>query len=149
MEAMKQRIIYTNADGGVSVVVPAPGCTLEQMKAAVPEGLDYEIVSVDDVPSDRTFRGAWFHDTTDAPQKVGVHLGKAKDICHTRRRMKRDSEMVPFDDAIAKKIPGKGNPQELENARQVIRDKHARIQTEIDSAVTENDLKAIIDREEL
>ena len=54
-----KRVIYSTAEGGLAIVVPAPGATLEQVLKAVPAGVAYEIVSVDDVPSDRTFRNAW------------------------------------------------------------------------------------------
>jgi hypothetical protein len=54
-----KRVIYPTAEGGVAIIVPAPGATLEQVLKAVPAGVAYEVVSVDDVPSDRTFRNAW------------------------------------------------------------------------------------------
>jgi len=53
------RIIYPNDEGGVAVIVPAPGATLEDVLKAVPAGKPYKIVDVADVPSDRTFRDAW------------------------------------------------------------------------------------------
>jgi hypothetical protein len=56
---INQRVIYSTAEGGVAIVVPAPNATLEQVLKAVPAGVAYEVVSVDDVPSDRTFRNAW------------------------------------------------------------------------------------------
>jgi len=56
---INQRVIYSTAEGGVAIIVPAPGATLEQVLKAVPASVAYEIVSVDDVPSDRTFRNAW------------------------------------------------------------------------------------------
>jgi hypothetical protein len=59
---MNSRIIYPTDDGGVAVVVPAPnsGLTIEQIAAKdVPAGKPFEIVDVSEVPSDRTFRGAW------------------------------------------------------------------------------------------
>ena len=54
-----QRVIFPNDDGGVSIIVPAPGVTLEQLLMAVPAGKPYKIVDVADVPADRTFRNAW------------------------------------------------------------------------------------------
>jgi len=54
-----KRVIYPTDDGGVAVVVPAPGVTEEQVLKAVPAGKAYKIVDVADVPSDRTFRNAW------------------------------------------------------------------------------------------
>jgi len=58
---MNQRIIYPT-DEGVAVIVPAPECglTIEQIAAKdVPTGKPYKIVDVSEIPSDRTFRGAW------------------------------------------------------------------------------------------
>jgi hypothetical protein len=59
---MNQRIIHPSDDGGVSIIIPAPDCglSIEQIAAKdVPAGKPYEIVDVSDIPSDRTFRGAW------------------------------------------------------------------------------------------
>ena len=59
---MDQRIIYPNDEGGVSIIVPAPECglTIEEIAAKdVPAGKPFKIVDVADIPSDRTFRGAW------------------------------------------------------------------------------------------
>ena len=54
-----KRIIYPTDEGGVAVIVPAPGATVEQCLKAVPAGKPYKIVDVADVPSDRLFRNAW------------------------------------------------------------------------------------------
>jgi len=54
-----QRVIFPNDDGGVGIIVPAPGVTLEQVLLAVPAGKPHKVVSVDDIPTDRTFRTAW------------------------------------------------------------------------------------------
>lgn len=59
---MNQRIIFSNDDGGVSIIVPAPECglTIEEIAAKdVPAGKPYKIVDVADIPTDRTFRNAW------------------------------------------------------------------------------------------
>ena len=58
------RIIYKTEEGGVAVLIPAPEYlqdhTIEELAAKdVPEGAEFEIVEDADVPSDRTFRGAW------------------------------------------------------------------------------------------
>lgn len=41
---MNQRIIYPTDDGGVAVIVQAPGATLEQVLQAVPAGRPYKLV---------------------------------------------------------------------------------------------------------
>lgn len=54
---MNQRIIYKTPDGGVAVIIPAD--TIEACMKDIPDGAEYAIVDVADIPSDRTFRGAW------------------------------------------------------------------------------------------
>lgn len=68
------RVIYPTDDGGVAVIVPADcGLTIEEIAAkdvppvvVMQDGVvvsstprPFEIVDVADIPSDRTFRGAW------------------------------------------------------------------------------------------
>ncbi len=56
------RIIYQTDEGGVAVIIPAAECglTIEEIVAKdVPAGKPYKIVDVADIPTDRTFRGAW------------------------------------------------------------------------------------------
>lgn len=74
---MNQRIIFQNDEGGVSVIVPSPNClqehTIEEIAAKdVPAGKPYKIVSVDDIPSDRTFRNAWTINEADLTDGVGA-----------------------------------------------------------------------------
>ena len=58
---MNQRIVYQNDEGGISIIVPADcGLTIEEIAAKdVPQGKEYNIVDVSDIPEDRTFRNAW------------------------------------------------------------------------------------------
>ena len=59
---MNERIIYETEEGCVAVIIPVAECglTIEEIAAKdVPEGVSYHIVDVSEVPSDRTFRGAW------------------------------------------------------------------------------------------
>ncbi len=56
-----KRIIFSNDEGGVAIIVPADcGLTIEEIAAKdVPAGKPYQIVDVSDIPTDRTFRNAW------------------------------------------------------------------------------------------
>ena len=54
---MNQRIVYTNDDGNVAIIVPA--VSVELALKDVPTGKEYHIVDVADIPTDRTFRDAW------------------------------------------------------------------------------------------
>jgi hypothetical protein len=70
-----------------------------------------------------------------------IDIDKAKAIGHDMRRAARTEEFKPYDDAIAKQIPGNDG---AEAARQVIRDKYAAIQTSIDAAQTPDEIKAAL-----
>ena len=57
-----KRIIYTQDDGGVAIVIPADNCglTVEQIKNKdVPIGKTSYIVDKSVIPTDRSFRDAW------------------------------------------------------------------------------------------
>lgn len=58
------KIIYTNEDGGVSIVSPTQEAlsfmTIDEIaKKDVPTGKSYVIVEDSFIPTDRTFRDAW------------------------------------------------------------------------------------------
>ncbi len=62
------RIIYPTPEGGVAIIVPAPGCglTIEEIAAKdVPAGVPFRIVEASDIPEDRTFRNAWEFSATE------------------------------------------------------------------------------------
>jgi hypothetical protein len=71
-----------------------------------------------------------------------IDIDKAKAIGHDMRRAARTEEFKPYDDAIAKQIPGQ--MEGAEAARQAIRDKYATIQTNIDAATTPEEIKAAL-----
>ena len=54
---MTQRIIYPTDDGGVAIIIPTD--SVEAAMKDIPAGKPYKIVDAADIPSDRTFRGAW------------------------------------------------------------------------------------------
>lgn len=71
-----KRIIYQTDEGGVAIIVPAPEAlkymTVEQIaKKDVPTGKPYKIIDISEVPSDRTFRGAWEVDPAILTDGVG------------------------------------------------------------------------------
>lgn len=130
------RIIYTNAEGGVSVIVPAPGVTEADAAKAVPAGTQYEIVNQADVPTDRTFRNAWAR----TGRAIGHDMAKARAIAHDKRRAARTAEFAPLD--VEATIPAKA--AQAEAKRQNIRDKYDAMQASIDAAADVAALKTVI-----
>jgi hypothetical protein len=74
-----------------------------------------------------------------------VDVTKAKAIGHDIRRAARAEEFKPYDDAIAKQIPGQ--IEGAESARQVIRDKYSVIQAQIEAASSPEEIKAALSME--
>ena len=134
------KIIYQNKEGGISIIHPTGELSIEEVAAKdVPEGVAYEIVEDDAIPADRFFRNAWVANGA----AVDVDLGKAKDIGHDIRRTQRAEEFKPFDDIIAKQIPGL-DASEAEASRAQIRFKYGLIQDVIDAASDPEEIKAAL-----
>ena len=74
---------------------------------------------------------------------ITININKAKTIAHDMRRASRAEEFKPYDEIIAKQIPGMA-AQDAEAARQAIRDKYADMQTAIDAAQTPEQIKAAL-----
>ena len=71
---------------------------------------------------------------------ITINIDKAKTIAHDIRRAARAEEFKPYDDAIAKQIPGQADGAEA--ARVAIRARYATMQTAIDAASTVDQIKA-------
>ena len=71
---------------------------------------------------------------------IKIDIQKAKTIGHDIRREERAKEFAPLD--IQATIPAKA--EEAEAARQVIRDKYAVIQANIDAASTPEEIKSAL-----
>ena len=97
-----KRIVYQGEDGIAKVVVPAPkflaeGNTLDDvLKKSVPENCrdSANIVDVDTVESDRTFRNAW---VTSSGESVSVDLDKSKVIAKEKVRQARIPKFQELD----------------------------------------------------
>ena len=70
------KIIFKNKDNSISIITPTDEAlsfaTINQIaEKDVPKDLPYKILSVDDIPTDRTFRNAWEWDNTIEPDGFG------------------------------------------------------------------------------
>ena len=132
------KIIFTNSDGGVSVVHPTGEVPINELPAKL--GLtDYEIVNEDEIPHESNFRNAWVK----SGATVTEDLPKSKEIAHERRRAARAEEFKPHDEVIMKQIPGAAATA-AETARAAIRTKYATMQDEIEAATTTAEIKTAL-----
>lgn len=147
----KEVVIWTNPDGTVTVTYPSPGVDPESLFKIAPEGGNPKVVPVDaehfpldgtyneeGVPNvDRTFRKAW----KQGEKGCFECPVKSKEVAHEIRRTKRAEEFAPYDEVVSKRLQGE---IEAEAQRQLIREKYAKIQQEIDAAKDVESLKKII-----
>lgn len=76
---MEQKIIYREG-GGVAVLTIPSETNLTAREVAekwVPTGQPFKIVSVEDIPADRSARNAWTVDEADLTDGVGADLEPA------------------------------------------------------------------------
>lgn len=71
---------------------------------------------------------------------ITINIDKAKNIAHDIRRAKRSEEFAPLD--VQATIPSQATAAEA--ARQVVRDKYAAMQTEINAAATPEEIKVAL-----
>ena len=135
---MSKRILFTRPDGGVSIIIPAPEITIARALQDVPEdALNVEVVEAESLPQDRTFRAAW-----KLEGKACIECPtRSRAIAHQLRRAKREAEFKPFDDVIAKRLPGEA---EAEVGRAAIRAKYAEMQDQIDACEDTQALRAAL-----
>lgn len=72
---------------------------------------------------------------------ISINIDKAKAIVHDKRRAARSAEFAPLD--IKATIPSEAAAAEA--ARQVVREKYAAVQTQIDAAADVGTLKTIVE----
>jgi hypothetical protein len=71
---------------------------------------------------------------------IVIDITKAKEIAHDKRRVARSAEFAPLD--IKATIPSEA--QAAESARQVVRNKYATMQIQMDAATTVEELKDLL-----
>ena len=71
---------------------------------------------------------------------IVIDLNKAKNISHEKRRAARSVEFAPLD--VKATIPSEAAQAEAD--RQLVRDKYATLQTQIDAAADVDALKTVV-----
>jgi hypothetical protein len=159
-----KRIVFTRADGGVSVLVPAPSgrrrlkigrdndgvpILADEPEAAwldrirrtdVPaDATDVQIVEGDAVPADRSFRDAWVHDKG----RFGIDAPKARNIHRDRIRRARKPALEALDVAYqrADEAGDADRKKQIAARKQALRDAPA--DPRIDAARSPDELQAI------
>lgn len=103
-----KRHVYTNGDGSVAIVTPAPKVELEKIlgpmsdaqyeahvlsRSIPPDAINVTPIEDVDIPSDREFRDAWKQNNN----KVDFDLPKAQNIQLERIRKAREPKFAELD----------------------------------------------------
>lgn len=137
---METIVIYTNPDGKVSVMTPNLDCglTLEEIIANdLPEGsTNITITDSTVLPEDSLFWDSWSIVNSVVMENITI----AKEFSHNIRRRYRDREFLPWDRKVT--IPSEAAAAEAE--RELIRQKYAQIQIDIDAASDMTMLRTVV-----
>ena len=128
------KIIYTNSDGTVSIIIPA-GDVNDAIKD-VPSGLSYEIVEDSAIPTDRSFRNAWKQNG----KTIETDMTKAKEIHKTNIRTARVPKLAELDIEFQRALETSADTSTIVAKKQTLRD--APSASGISTAASEADLKA-------
>lgn len=133
---MDKVIVWPNEKGSVSVCYPTGELPVEAvLEKDCPSSA--VVINSYDLPENQ---GVFFDAWELSGKSVKVNIDKAKQIGHEIRRAERSKEFAPLD--IKATIPSEAAAAEA--ARQVIRDKYAAIQNEIDAAQSPDQIKAAL-----
>ena len=128
------KIIYTNSDGTVSIIIPA-GDVNDAIKD-VPSGLSYEIVEDSVIPTDRSFRNAWKQNS----KTIETDMTKAKEIHKDKIRIARTPKLAELDIDFQRALETGADTSTIVAKKQTLRDAPAA--SGISTAASEADLKA-------
>ena len=128
------KIIYTNSDGTVSIIIPA-GDVNDAIKD-VPSGLSYEIVEDSAIPTDRSFRNAWKQNG----KTIETDMTKAKEIHKTNIRKARIPKLAELDIEYQRATETSANTSDIVAKKQALRDAPAA--SGISTAANTTELKA-------
>ena len=138
------RIAYKDVDGNVSVVCPTPefinnGGTMAQfLERSLPDGVIFEELHKDDIPTDRYFRNAWKLDagiSVDRPKAEKIHMDKLRKVRDDRLKV----EDIEYQKALEMRDDAKMNA--VANRKKKLRD----MPTDTDlSSLSLDELKAFV-----
>ena len=134
---MKNVIIFTNDNGGVSVCIPTGELPIEQVQAKdIPAGVDSYIVAASSLPeNDNDFFDAW----EQTKGVVTVNIDKAKDITKRRLRAERMPLLAAQDVAFQRALESGADTLAIVAEKQRLRD----ITSLVDTCATTDELRAL------
>ena len=147
-------LVYTNTEGSVAVVSPAPKEDLEKSQGpmtqeeyesfviagSIPEGnTTMQHITAAQIPSDRWFRAAWRQNGA----SIKIDMSAARIIQENKIRAARDVKWEDFDTRYVAAQRDGLDLTILDAERQTLKDVPQVVQSDIDTAATPDILKEI------
>lgn len=134
---MKNVIIFTNENGGVSVCIPTGEIPIEQVQGKdIPAGVQSYIVAADSLPeADNDFFNAW--EQTNGV--VTVNIEKAKALTKDRLRAERAPLLAAQDVLFQRALETGADTSAIVAEKQRLRD----VTNSVDSCTTTAELRAL------
>ena len=141
---MNERIVFTNADGSVGVLIPSGVTSIEEVMAKdVPaEATNARQITIAELPQDRLFRSAW--DDSNPEDFIGTNFTKAKSIAHDIRRADRQSKLEPLDNEERFTSTSAARKDAIAIEKTTILNANAKTQIDIDATLDEAALRIIL-----
>lgn len=118
---MSQVVVYSKPDGGVAVVTPAPGISLEDViQRDIPSNAEVYTKSLNQLPSDTEFRNCW--ELVDGT--VEVNILQAQELWKNKWRQARKPKLEQLDVEFMRALE-QGDTvrqQEITQQKQLLRD---------------------------
>lgn len=154
-----KKIIYTNTEGDLAIVTPAPKEDIEKILGplsdaeyefhvaakSIPAGIEYKSIDDEALPASREFRNAWCDVTSE--NTIDISCEKARDIKLAELRRKRDKLLKEEDIVFMRKLELGQDLQTTKDRKENLRNITIPLK-ELDVAGKYNDkvlLKEIID----
>ena len=137
----EKRVVWTQPNGQLAVLIPSPGVPEEVWRKDIPAGVEVVETTADKMPKDRLFRKAWKMNKTGCFECPVA----GKQVAHEIRRARRAEKFAPHDEVVAKAIPGQAT--EAEKQRQAIRDADAELQSKLDACKTTSEMRKLLEGE--
>ena len=117
---MKNVIIFTNDNGGVSVCIPTGELPIEQVQSKdIPAGVQSYIVAASSLPEDdNDFFDAW----EQTKGVVTVNIAKAREITKRRLRAEREPLLAAQDVAFQRALESGADTSAIVAEKQRLRD---------------------------
>lgn len=117
---MTARIVFENAEGGVSITPVHDILSVEEWaNIIVPPGVSWKLVEAADIPADRAFRNAWMLDET----LIKEDWAKSVEITKNRLRKERAPLLAAADVKALRDVETNGTVSpETATLKQALRD---------------------------